>query len=281
MKNTQLKFYWIIATTVLLTISCDYLTWDLPNNQFQLDFSEISDVQSRSARASGTFNNPNNLNIDQIGFVYSTSMDPDINDNRLLTNPNGQDVSEILTSLEPDKKYYVKMYAVAEGSTYYSVERSFTTTKPILTKFASNNCSSLSGVTSFFKSSNGNTASWGNGVNGQNGAYWAAPDPNGSLTTCTGISYVQFNKAFNEEGVIRLWINTYNPGYSNYPPDIIVNGTNLGSATQIGGNSSSFYWMQVETPLIPAGQNTIKIEFNSGSVYWDVGVDEIEFFIYE
>jgi hypothetical protein len=36
--------------------------------------------------------------------------------------------------------------------------------------------------------------------------------------------------------------------------------------------------MQVESPVIPAGQNTIKIQFNAGSVYWDVGVDEIEFF---
>ena len=281
MKNQVFNLFWILTTSILFIVSCDYLTWDLPNNQFQLDFSEISEVQSRSARASGTFNNPDNLSIDQIGYVYSTSPDPDINDNRLLANPNGQDVSEILTSLEPETKYYVKMYAVVEGSTYYSIGRSFTTMKPTLTKFASNSCASLSGVTSLFTSSNGNTASWGIGVNGQSGAYWAAPDPNGILTTSTGISYVQFNKTFNEEGIIRLWINTYNPGYSNYPPNIIVNETNLGSATQIGGNSSSFYWMQVETPLIPAGQNTIKIEFNSGSVFWDVGVDEIEFFIYE
>ena len=281
MKNQVFNLFWILTTSILFIVSCDYLTWDLPNNQFQLDFSEISDVQSRSARAYGTFKNPNNLSIDQIGYVYSTSMNPDILDYRLLANPTGQDVRETLTSLEPDTKYYVKMYAVAEGSTYYSAERSFTTTKPTLTKFASNNCASLSGVTSLFKSSNGNTASWGNGINGQSGAYWAAPDPNGSLTTCTGISYVEFNKTFNEDGILRFWINTYNPGYSNYPPNIIVNGTNLGSATQIGGNSSSFYWMQVESPLIPAGQNTIKIEFNSGSVYWDIGVDEIEFFIYE
>lgn len=281
MKNQVFNLFWILTTSILFIVSCDYLTWDLPNNQFQLDFSEISDVQSRSARAYGTFKNPNNLSIDQIGYVYSTSMNPDILDYRLLANPTGQDVRETLTSLEPDTKYYVKMYAVAEGSTYYSAERSFTTTKPTLTKFASNNCASFSGVTSLFKSSNGNTASWGNGINGQSGAYWAAPDPNGSLTTCTGISYVEFNKTFNEDGILRFWINTYNPGYSNYPPNIIVNGTNLGSATQIGGNSSSFYWMQVESPLIPAGQNTIKIEFNSGSVYWDIGVDEIEFFIYD
>jgi hypothetical protein len=251
---------------------------DVPNNLFKLDIAQVSDVQSRTASVGGTFENPKNQIIDEIGFVFSTSVNPSTTDYQVLGNPNAQSVSVALTNLEPDTKYYVKMYAVVEGVTYYSSERSFTTSKPALTKFASNNCSNLSGVTSSFRASNGNTASWGIGSSGQNGSYWAAPDPNGSLTTCTGISYVQFNKTFNEDGIIRFWINTYNPGYSNYPPEIFVNGANLGSATEIGGNSSSFYWMQVESPVIPAGQNTIKIQFNAGSVYWDVGVDEIEFF---
>lgn len=281
MNTRQVHFVVVSTAAALLSLSCDYLSWDVPNNQFLLEFAAVTDVQSRSASVSGTFENPKNLTIDQIGFVFSTSSEPSINDNRLLVNPNGQGVNGLLTSLQPDTKYYVKMYAVAEGSTYYSSERSFTTSKPALTKFASNNCSSLSGVTSSFKSSNGSTASWGIGSSGQSGNYWAAPDPNGSLTTCTGISYVQFSKTFNEDGIIRFWINTYNPGYSNYPPDVIVNGINLGQATEIGGNSSSFYWMQVETPVIPAGQNTIKFQFNAGSVFWDVGVDELEFFVYQ
>lgn len=269
----------VLNLLVLFTVSsCDYLSWDVSNNLFKLDIAQVSDVQSRTASLGGTFENPKNQIIDEIGFVFSTSDNASTTDYQVLGNPNAQSVSVALTNLEPDTKYYVKMYAVVEGVTYYSSERSFTTSKPVLTKFASNNCSNLSGVTSSFRSSNGNTASWGIGSSGQNGSYWAAPDPNGSLTTCTGISYVQFNKTFNEDGIIRFWINTYNPGYSNRSPEIFVNGTNLGSATEIGGNSSSFYWMQVESPVIPAGQNTIKIQFNAGSVYWNVGVDEMEFF---
>lgn len=269
----------VLNLLVLFTVSsCDYLSWDVSNNLFKLDIAQVSDVQSRTASLGGTFENPKNQIIDEIGFVFSTSDNASTTDYQVLGNPNAQSVSVALTNLEPDTKYYVKMYAVVEGVTYYSSERSFTTSKPVLTKFASNNCSNLSGVSSSFRSSNGNTASWGIGSSGQNGSYWAAPDPNGSLTTCTGISYVQFNKTFNEDGIIRFWINTYNPGYSNRSPEIFVNGTNLGSATEIGGNSSSFYWMQVESPVIPAGQNTIKIQFNAGSVYWNVGVDEMEFF---
>lgn len=269
----------VLNLLVLFTVSsCDYLSWDVSNNLFKLDIAQVSNVQSRTASLSGTFENPKNQIIDEIGFVFSTSDNPSTTDYQVLGNPNAQSVSVALTNLEPDTKYYVKMYAVVLGLTYYSSERSFTTSKPVLTKFASNNCSNLSGVSSSFRSSNGNTASWGIGSSGQNGSYWAAPDPNGSLTTCTGISYVQFNKTFNEDGIIRFWINTYNPGYSNRSPEIFVNGTNLGSATEIGGNSSSFYWMQVESPVIPAGQNTIKIQFNAGSVYWNVGVDEMEFF---
>ena len=269
----------VLNLLVLFSVSsCDYLSWNVSNNLFKLDIAQVSDVQSRTASVGGIFENPKNQIIDEIGFVFSTSVNPSTTDYQVLGNPNAQSVSVALTNLEPDTKYYVKMYAVVEGVTYYSSERSFTTSKPVLTMFASNNCSNLSGVTSSFRSSNGNTASWGIGSSGQNGSYWAAPNPNGSLTTCTGISYVQFNKTFNEDGIIRFWINTYNPGYSNYPPEIFVNGTNLGSATEIGGNSSSFYWMQVESPVIPAGQNAIKIQFNAGSVFWDVGVDEMEFF---
>lgn len=269
----------LLSLLVLCTASsCDYLSWDVPNSLFKLDISQVSDIESRTASVSGSFENPKNQIIDQIGFVFSTTDNPNITDFQVLGSPVAQSLRVTLTSLEPETKYYVKMYAVVEGVTYYSSERSFTTSKPALTKFASNNCTSLSGVTSLFKSSNGNTASWGIGTSGQNGSYWAAPDPNGSLTTCTGISYVQFNKTFNQDGIIRFWINTYNPGYSNYPPEIFVNGVNLGSSTEIGGNSSSFYWMQVETPVIPAGQNDIKIQFNAGSVFWDVGIDEIEFF---
>ena len=39
--------------------------------------------------------------------------------------------------------------------------------------------------------------------------------------------------------------------------------------------------MQVETPLIESGNHTIKIEINTGSVYNNISIDEIEFFEYD
>jgi aryl-phospho-beta-D-glucosidase BglC (GH1 family) len=71
-------------------------------------------------------------------------------------------------------------------------------------------------------------------------------------------------------------LNTYNPGYNNLIPVIVVNGAAIGNAEVIGGQTSSFNWMKVRSPLMAAGNNTIKILF-SGS-YYVLKVDEINFF---
>jgi len=270
-----------VVSFLCLVSSCDYLSWEIKSKNFTLELNKVSQIESRSAIVSGAFDNPKSQAVDEVGFVFGTSPLPTIDDLRLLGNDINSEVEGNLTGLEPDTKYHVRMYAVVEGSIYYSNERSFTTSKPTLTNVANNSCTNLANVVSYFKSANGSSAPWGIGSSGHSGSFWSAPDPNGSLTTCTGISYVEFERLFARDGVIRFWINTYNAGYANSPPEIIVNGVNIGEAIEIGGNTSSFYWMQVQTPVIPAGQNTIRLVFNAGSVYWEVGVDEIQFFEFE
>jgi hypothetical protein len=77
---------------------------------------------------------------------------------------------------------------------------------------------------------------------------------------------------------IYIWVNTSNLGYNNLIPVIAVNGSAIGNATMIGGQLSSFYWMKVRSPIMPASNNTIKILL-SGS-YYVLKIDEIEFFEY-
>jgi hypothetical protein len=90
--------------------------------------------------------------------------------------------------------------------------------------------------------------------------------------------YVQFNRNFITQGYIEFWVNTYNPGYNNLIPVISVNGAAIGNATMVGGQQSSFYWMKVRSPIMQAGNNTIRILL-SGS-YYVLKVDEIEFYEY-
>jgi hypothetical protein len=144
-----------------------------------------------------------------------------------------------------------------------------------------NTCASLNGITSLYYGMNGTSAPWGLSGVGYSGTCWVAPDPNnsGQLGTVVGANhYVQFNRNFLNQGYIEFWVNTSNPGYNNLIPVIAVNGSGIGNATMIGGQQSSFYWMKVRSPIMPAGNNTIKILL-SGS-YYVLKIDEIEFFEY-
>lgn len=154
----------------------------------------------------------------------------------------------------------------------------FTTPMPTALLVGGNNCASLNGITSLYYGTNGTSAPWGLSNTGYSGACWVAPDPNnsGQLGSVVGSNhYIQFNRNFIAQGYIEFWVNTYNPGYNNLIPVISVNGAAVGNATMVAGQSSSFYWMKVRSPIIQAGNNTIRILL-SGS-YYVIKVDEIEF----
>jgi hypothetical protein len=128
---------------------------------------------------------------------------------------------------------------------------------------------------------NGTSDTWGISSTGYSGSCWVAPDPNnsGQLGTVVGSNhYVQFTRNFSNQGYIEFWVNTNNPGYNNLIPSIVVNGAAIGSATMVGGQTSSFYWMKVRSPIIQAGNNIIRISL-SGS-YYVLKVDEIEYYEY-
>jgi 2-keto-4-pentenoate hydratase len=240
-----------------------------------------SAISVNSSVSGGTITSDGGSAVTQRGVCWSTNQNPTIADN--ITN-NGSGIgsfSSSLTNLSANTAYYTKAYAINGVGTAYGNQISFTTPSPVAVSVGNNTCASLNGITSLYYGMNGTSAPWGLSGVGYSGTCWVAPDPNnsGQLGTVVGANhYVQFNRNFLNQGYIEFWVNTSNPGYNNLIPVIAVNGSGIGNATMIGGQQSSFYWMKVRSPIMPAGNNTIKILL-SGS-YYVLKIDEIEFFEY-
>ena len=240
-----------------------------------------SAISVNSSVSGGTITSDGGSAVTQRGVCWSTNQNPTIADN--ITN-NGSGIgsfSSSLTNLSANTAYYTRAYAINGVGTAYGNQISFTTPSPVAVSVGNNTCTSLNGITSLYYGMNGTSAPWGLSGVGYSGTCWVAPDPNnsGQLGTVVGANhYVQFNRNFLSQGYIEFWVNTSNPGYNNLIPVIAVNGSGIGNATMIGGQQSSFYWMKVRSPIMPAGNNTIKILL-SGS-YYVLKIDEIEFFEY-
>ena len=89
-----------------------------------------SDITDFSATLNGTINvestNCDSPNNTEQGFVYSTTIQPTINDN--IVNVNGIDISASLDNLEPDTTYYYRAFLTNTLGEFYGSEISFETT---------------------------------------------------------------------------------------------------------------------------------------------------------
>lgn len=93
---------------------------------------EVSDVEilkftHRSATFSADVTDLHNGTLKDSGFVYSTSSDPDIDDNIVSCGNSGTHLSGRAIPLDPSTKYYVRAYAVNEKGIAYGAQTSFTT----------------------------------------------------------------------------------------------------------------------------------------------------------
>ena len=246
-----------------------------------LTTSSASSISLNSGTSGGNVTSDGGSAVTQRGVCWSTNQNPTISDNITNEGTGIGSFTSSLTNLNASTTYFVKAYAINGVGTAYGNQISFTTPSPVAVSVGNNTCTSLNGITSLYYGMNGTSAPWGLSGVGYSGTCWVAPDPNnsGQLGTVVGANhYVQFNRNFLNQGYIEFWVNTSNPGYNNLIPVIAVNGSGIGNATMIGGQQSSFYWMKVRSPIMPAGNNTIKILL-SGS-YYVLKIDEIEFFEY-
>jgi hypothetical protein len=247
-----------------------------------LTTSSISNILTNSAVSGGNITSDGGLTVTQRGVCWSTfNQNPTTSDNTTMNGTGIGPFASSLSSLSPNTTYFVRAYAKNAVGTAYGNQLSFTTPQLTAALIGSDNCSTLNGITSLYYGMNSTSSVWGTASTGYNGNCWIAPNPNmsGNLGTVVGSNhYVQFTRSFINQGYIEFWINTYNPGYNNLIPVIVVNGVTIGNATVVGGQTSSLYWMKVRSPIIAAGNNTIKIII-SGS-YYVLKIDEIDFYEY-
>ena len=85
-------------------------------NDFNVTLNGVVSIVSENC------DNPNNT---EQGFVYSTSIQPTINDNKV--NVNGTEISTTLENLEPDTTYYARVFLTNAFGDFYGNEISFTT----------------------------------------------------------------------------------------------------------------------------------------------------------
>jgi len=259
----------------------NFTTTNISGSLPTLTTVSASNVTNNSAVSGGNITSDGGSTVTQRGVCCSTNQNPTITDN-ITTNGSGSgSFTSSITSLNANTTYYVRSYATNGLGTAYGNQINFTTSMPTAILVGSNNCASLNGITSLYYGMNGTSAPWGLSNSGYSGACWVAPDPNnsGQLGSVVGSNhYIQFNRNFITQGYIEFWVNTYNPGYNNLIPVISVNGAAIGNATMVAGQSPSFYWMKVRSPIIQAGNNTIRILL-SGS-YYILKVDEIEYYEY-
>ena len=95
-----------------------------------LETNEVTNITETSATLNGTIDvySQNCDTVENIlqGFVYSSSSEPTIDDN--IVNLDGTSISEVLTGLEPNTTYYVRVFIVRPLiGIFYGNEVSFVT----------------------------------------------------------------------------------------------------------------------------------------------------------
>lgn len=103
------------------TASCQIT---ISNRGVEISKPEVSDITSVSALVEGTIK-PSGVKVTEAGICYSTSQSPTVNDKKVTLS--GEDISYTLTKLEANTTYYVRIYAVVDGTAKYGDQAMFTT----------------------------------------------------------------------------------------------------------------------------------------------------------
>lgn len=89
---------------------------------------EVSDITSISAFVTGDIE-VFGVKVTERGICYSTSQSPTVEN--LKVSLSGEEMAYTLTSLEPYTTYYVRIYAIVDGTAKYGDQETFTTAVPV------------------------------------------------------------------------------------------------------------------------------------------------------
>jgi hypothetical protein len=100
-----------------------FTTLDLPTVTTQA----VSNIAPTTVTGNGTVVSDGNSTIIERGFVWKTSMDPTINDNKLVISGTTGSFNGSITGLTQNTLYYVRAYATNSVGTNYGVNDAFIT----------------------------------------------------------------------------------------------------------------------------------------------------------
>ena len=119
------------ATNSEGTAYCDQLKFTTSGELAAVTTSKVNEITASSAVSGGEVTDEGGLEVTVRGVVWSTSENPDTEDNEGITEDGsgpGVFASE-LTGLSPETTYYVRAYATNSAGTTYGEQESFETRK--------------------------------------------------------------------------------------------------------------------------------------------------------
>ena len=137
--------------------------------------SSAMDISYASAMVGGTVTDDGGASVTERGVVYSTSSNPTVENNKVVSGSGKGTFSSKLTYLQDGVTYYVRAYAVNSKGTAYGEEESFTTkaiTVPIVTTSSVTNISYASVVVGGIVTDDGGASVTERGV-----VYSTTPNP--------------------------------------------------------------------------------------------------------
>jgi hypothetical protein len=246
----------------------------------------VNQITNSTATVNGNVTADGGSPVLSKGICYSTTANPTIAGLSATSTPGIGAYSCALTNLSPNTRYYARAYATNSAGTSYGGEINFLTDVQPSFLVGSNPCNNLTGVTSSFTYWSGSTyltAPWTVSSQGYTGSCYYCYDPAIGRLSLGG--YIQFSRTFTDSGYIRFRISNTWPGvYAPRRPNLIIDGVLTPADafsnqpyTVIGTQNG---WQQVQTPDIPSGNHTIRLDYPVSGQSYDFRIDEIEFWEY-
>jgi hypothetical protein len=129
-----MKKIYIVICALLAMYSCsndDASEQENTITNITLTLTTVDNITASTARISAEAFSTEGTTVEERGFCWSTSPNPDITDSNLATGTTLGEFSDIIEPLEPETTYYVRAYVLNKGTTQYSSEQNFTTTPNI------------------------------------------------------------------------------------------------------------------------------------------------------
>lgn len=107
--------------------------WESPLTQENSNLASVltstpTNITTNSATLGGNVTDEGSSNVTERGVVWSTSPNPNTNDNKIVNSGTGTgSFTESLSGLNPATLYYTKAYAINNAGTSYGSEESFST----------------------------------------------------------------------------------------------------------------------------------------------------------